>query len=71
MIFLIKRVITGSTEFIAKLREALECDQVSSTLHHWIDLIFGCKQNGEEADKADNSRLKINHRRINREKKIH
>lgn len=27
---------------------------VSKNLHHWIDLIFGYKQRGPEAEKADN-----------------
>ncbi|XP_060570848.1 protein FAN-like [Ruditapes philippinarum] len=36
------------------MREALECDHVSRHLHEWIDLIFGYKQRGEEAEKADN-----------------
>jgi factor associated with neutral sphingomyelinase activation len=36
------------------MREALECDYVSRHLHEWIDLIFGYKQRGEEAEKADN-----------------
>lgn len=35
-------------------REALESDFVSLNLHHWIDLIFGFKQRGEDAYKADN-----------------
>jgi hypothetical protein len=41
-------------DFIATHREALECDYVSSQLHHWIDLIFGYKQIGPEAEKATN-----------------
>ncbi|XP_045552936.1 neurobeachin-like protein 2 isoform X4 [Salmo salar] len=41
-------------DFIRKHRKALECEHVSSHLHEWIDLIFGCKQRGEEAVKALN-----------------
>ncbi|KAI4197790.1 MAG: hypothetical protein LQ350_005695 [Teloschistes chrysophthalmus] len=40
--------------FIAKNREALESEHVSKTLHHWIDLIFGGKQQGEAALEATN-----------------
>ena len=45
---------TGPEHFKQTLRDALESDYVSSNLHHWIDLIFGYKQTGEEAEKADN-----------------
>uniref|UniRef100_A0A1I7XJU6 WD_REPEATS_REGION domain-containing protein n=1 Tax=Heterorhabditis bacteriophora TaxID=37862 RepID=A0A1I7XJU6_HETBA len=41
-------------EFIRLHRQALECDYVSSHLHEWIDLVFGYKQNGDEAVKACN-----------------
>eukprot|EP01094_Clydonella_sp_ATCC50884_P003772 TRINITY_DN1288_c0_g1_i1.p1 TRINITY_DN1288_c0_g1~~TRINITY_DN1288_c0_g1_i1.p1 ORF type:complete len:682 (-),score=102.69 TRINITY_DN1288_c0_g1_i1:215-2260(-) len=41
-------------DFVAKMREALECEHVSAHLHEWIDLIFGHKQRGEAAVEADN-----------------
>ncbi|KAJ8022395.1 WD repeat and FYVE domain-containing protein 3 [Holothuria leucospilota] len=41
-------------EFIRMHREALECDYVSAHLHEWIDLIFGYKQQGKEAERSHN-----------------
>ena len=40
--------------FIIKNRLALESDFVSENLNDWIDLIFGYKQKGVEAEKATN-----------------
>jgi len=41
-------------EFVFRNRQALESKIVSKNLANWIDLIFGYKQLGEEALKADN-----------------
>lgn len=41
-------------DYIRKHSKALESDYVSSQIHHWIDLIFGYKQRGKEAQDADN-----------------
>ncbi|XP_041776593.1 protein FAN-like isoform X1 [Anopheles merus] len=40
--------------FVRLLRQALESDYVSARLHHWIDLIFGYRQQGQPALDADN-----------------
>ena len=45
---------SDAKDFTSKCLEALECDYVSERLHHWIDLIFGYKQQGLEATKANN-----------------
>ena len=39
---------TDAADFLAKHRQALESTHVSNNLHHWIDLIFGCRQNSIE-----------------------
>ena len=36
------------------LVQALESEIVSGQLHEWIDLIFGYKQQGKEAEKSTN-----------------
>ena len=41
-------------DFVRINREALESEFVSQHLHEWIDLIFGYKQIGPEAEKAVN-----------------
>ena len=32
------------------------CDYVPKHIHKWIDLVFGYKQRGLEAEKADNGK---------------
>ena len=49
-------VCAGAEEFTRRCREALEGEFVSRNLHHWVDLIFGCKQQGRAAVLADNGR---------------
>ena len=41
-------------EFIRIHRMALESDYVSQNLHHWIDLVFGYKQQGQQAAESLN-----------------
>ena len=44
----------SAEEFVRLNRAALESDYVSAHLHEWIDLIFGCKQRGDAAERALN-----------------
>jgi len=41
-------------KFVRVMRNALESDHCSELLPQWIDLIFGYKQRGSEAENADN-----------------
>lgn len=41
-------------KFLEIMKKGLESDYVSNNLHKWIDLIFGYKQRGQEAIKANN-----------------
>ena len=41
-------------DFIVTMRTALENDEVSSKINNWIDLIFGYKSKGKEAENANN-----------------
>lgn len=44
----------NAKKFIQNMRNALESSYVSSNLHNWIDLIWGYKQKGDEAIRANN-----------------
>ena len=36
--------------FVTQLRQIFESEEVSSRINHWIDLVFGYKQKGKEAE---------------------
>jgi hypothetical protein len=44
----------SAEEFIRVMRLALESDEVAQSLNGWIDLVFGCKQDGQAAADALN-----------------
>ncbi|CAI2162146.1 12710_t:CDS:10 [Funneliformis geosporum] len=50
---------SSAKEFIKIHSEALESDHVSSNLHQWIDLTFGCKLSGKDAVEAKNVALPL------------
>ena len=41
-------------EFVQTMRSVLESDEVSNSIQNWIDLIFGSKSKGKEAENAKN-----------------
>ena len=41
-------------EFVQTMRSVLESNEVSNTIQNWIDLIFGSKARGKEAENANN-----------------
>jgi hypothetical protein len=45
---------SSKEDFILKHRAALESDYITNKLNEWIDLIFGCKQQGEASVLAKN-----------------
>ena len=45
---------SSAAEFVSMNRKAMESDYVSAHLHEWIDLVFGSKQRGDAAVRADN-----------------
>jgi len=47
-------------EFVRVHRLALESEYVSCNLQNWIDLVFGYKQRGLEAEKAWNGEFLLN-----------
>ena len=41
-------------EFVETMKTILESDEISNTIQNWIDLIFGSKSKGKEAENAKN-----------------
>ena len=44
----------SAAAFVAGMRAALESEHVSANLHKWVDLVFGFKQQGREAELSVN-----------------
>jgi factor associated with neutral sphingomyelinase activation len=51
---LLPRWAEDMQDFMFYMRAALESDLASVNLHKWIDIIWGYKQIGPEAEKAEN-----------------
>ena len=47
-------VFADAEHFVRQSRAALESEHVSAHLHEWIDLVFGFKQQGSEAEASHN-----------------
>ena len=41
-------------EFVLTMRSVLESNEISSSIQNWVDLIFGSKAKGKEAENANN-----------------
>ena len=41
-------------EFVLNMRTILESDEISNTIQNWVDLIFGSKSRGKEAENVNN-----------------
>lgn len=51
---ILPRWARDAPDFLQKMAAALESRHVSANLHRWIDLVFGCKSRGIEAERSCN-----------------
>lgn len=49
-------ILADASDFLEKHKAALESPFVSEHLHEWIDLVFGFKQRGSDAEAAHNGK---------------
>lgn len=52
--FILPEWAENSWDFIRKHRKCLESTHTNNNIHMWIDLIFGCKQMGDQAESSCN-----------------